>query len=79
MSIFWLWQEIVYDVTYKLTQQQRRNRDSDGRDNRQMTFLNFNSYVQNVRFFVFQMDGQMDRQMEKLIRCGLGNLLVPPG
>jgi hypothetical protein len=79
VSIFWLWQEIVYDVTYKLTQQQRRNRDSDGRDNRQMTFLNFNSYVQNVRFFVFQMDGQMDRQMEKLIRCGLGNLLVPPG
>jgi hypothetical protein len=26
-----------------------------------------------------QTDGQTDRQTEKFIRCGLGNLLVPPG
>jgi hypothetical protein len=44
-----------------------------------MTFLYFNSYVQNVRFFVFQTDGRTDRQMEKVIRGGLGNLSVPPG
>jgi hypothetical protein len=55
------------------------NRDLEGRYNRQMTFLNFNSYVQNLCFFVFQTDRWMDWWMEKLIRCGLGNLSVPPG
>jgi hypothetical protein len=92
VSVFWLWRKIVFNVTYELTVQQRRNRDSEGRDNGQMTFLNFTSYIQNLRFFVFQMDGQTDRQTEKLIwcglpslrssrliRCGLGNLLVSPG
>jgi hypothetical protein len=28
-----------------------RNSDSDGRDDGQMTFLNLNSYVQNLHFF----------------------------
>jgi hypothetical protein len=37
-------------VTYQLTVQQHRNRDLEGRDDRQMTFLNFNSYIQNVHF-----------------------------
>ncbi len=35
----------------------------------------FNSYVKILRVLVFITDGQT----EKLIRCGLGNLLVPPG
>ncbi len=60
-----------------------RNRDLEGRDDGQMTFLNFNSYIQNLRFFIFytdrQTDGQTDGWTEKLIRCGLGNLSVPPG
>jgi hypothetical protein len=44
-------------------------------------YPNFNSYIKNLRVLVFRTDGQTDRQtrMEKLIRCGLGNLLVPPG
>jgi hypothetical protein len=46
-------------------------------------YPNFNSYVKNLRVLVFrtdrQMDRQTDRQTEKLIRCGLGNLSVPPG
>jgi hypothetical protein len=44
---------------------------------------NINSYVTNLRVLVFITDGQTDRQTdrqtEKLIQCGLGNLLVPPG
>ncbi len=51
-----------------------RNRDSEGRDNGQMTFLNFNSYVQNLHFFIFQTDrqtdGQTDGRTKKLIRVG---------
>jgi hypothetical protein len=39
----------------------------------------FNSYVKILRVFIFQMDGrtngQTDRQTEKLIWCGLGNLI----
>jgi hypothetical protein len=49
---FWLWWDFVFNVTYKLTVQQCRNRDLEGRDNGQMTFLNSNSYVQNLCFFV---------------------------
>ncbi len=40
---------------------------------------NFNSYAQNLRVLVFRTYSQMDRRTEKLIRCGLGNLSVPPG
>jgi hypothetical protein len=48
----------------------------------------FNSYVKILRVFIFQTDGQTngrtdewtDRQTEKLIWCGLGNLIdSPPG
>jgi hypothetical protein len=43
----------------------------------------FNSYVKILRVFIFKTDGQTnrqtdrqtDRQTEKLIRCGLGNLI----
>ncbi len=55
----------------------------EGTDNGQMTprgYPNFNSYVQNLRFLVFRMDGQRDGktdgEMETLIRGGLGNLIV---
>jgi hypothetical protein len=76
-----LQQEKVFGVTYELTVKQRRNRDLEGRDDRQMTVLNFNSYVQNLHFLVFQTDGQtdgqIDRQMEILIRVRLGSY-VPP-
>ncbi len=40
---------------------------------------NFNSYIQNLRVFIFQMDERTNWKTEKSIRCGLGNLLVPPG
>ncbi len=59
-----------------------RNRYLEGTDNRQKTpcgHPNFNSYIQHLHVFVFQTDRQMDRQTEKLIRCGLGTLSVPPG
>jgi hypothetical protein len=48
------------------TVQQRRNRDSKGRDDRQMIFLNFNSNVQNLRFCIpdRRTDKQTDRQMD---------------
>jgi hypothetical protein len=75
MSVFWLRQEIVFGVTYKLTVQQRRNRYSEGRDDGQMNFLNFNSYTQNQHFFVLQTDGKTDGWMEILIRGGLGSLI----
>jgi hypothetical protein len=75
VSVFWLWREIVLGVTYKLTVKQCRNKDLEGRDNRQMPFLNFNSYIQNLRVLVFQADGQMngqtDRQTETLNRGGV--------
>ncbi len=58
-------------MIYELTVQQRRNRHSDVRDNGQITVLNFTYYVQTLRFFVFQTDGQK----EILIRGGLGNLI----
>ncbi len=71
MSVFWLRPEIVFGVTctYKLTVQQYRNRDSEGRNNGQMTFLNFNSYVQNLRFLYsrqIDMDRQTDRENNPL-------------
>jgi hypothetical protein len=51
------------------------DRQTDGDDN-------FNSYIQNLRVFAFQIDRQTDgqtdrqtdRQTEKLIRCGLPSL-----
>ncbi len=63
-----------------------RNRYSEGTEDAQKTSRghpDFNSYVQNLRVFIFQSDGQMDertnrqtdRQAEKLIWCGLGNLI----
>ncbi len=42
-----------------------RTLDLEGRDDGQKTFLNFNSYVQNLHFFVFQRDRQTDRQMDR--------------
>jgi hypothetical protein len=60
----------------------RRNRYSEGRDDGQMTprgYPNFHSYIKNLLLFEFITDRRMDRRMEKLIRCGLGNLSVPPG
>jgi hypothetical protein len=61
VSGFWLRREIVFGVTYELTVQQCRNRDSEGRDDRQMTFLNFNSYVQNLQStFIRIADGRTD-------------------
>ncbi len=66
MSVFWLWQEIVYGVTYKLTVQQCRNRDSEGRANRQTTFLNVDSYVHNLcLLYSRQMDGRTDTQTDR--------------
>ncbi len=69
-QIFWLRQEIVFGVTYELTVQQRRNGNSEGRDDGQMTFLNFYSFIQNLGFFCIpdrqtdrQMDGQTDREI----------------
>jgi hypothetical protein len=67
-----------------------RNRYSEGTEDGQKTpcgHPNFNSYIQNLRVFVFQTDkqtdGQTDRQTdrhtEKLIQGGLRNLSVPPG
>ncbi len=59
-----------------------RNRYSKGTDDGQKTsnrHPNFNSYVQNLRFFIFQTDLQTEGWTEKLIRCGLGTLSVPPG
>jgi hypothetical protein len=58
-----------------------RNRYLEGTDNAQKTSRghpDFNSYVQNLCVFIFQTDGQMDermngqtdRQTEKLIWCG---------
>ncbi len=55
-----------------------RNRYSERMDYGQMTprgYPNFNSYIKNLRVLVFR----TDRRTEKLIRCGLGNLSVPPG
>ncbi len=67
---------LLTNLQYK----QCRNRDSDGRDDRQMTFLNF---IPTFKIYVFlysrQTDRQTDIQTEKLIWCGLGNLSVPPG
>jgi hypothetical protein len=63
-----------------------RNRYLEGTDNGQKTSRghpNFNSYIQNLHVLVFQVDRwtdrQTDRQTEKLVRCGLGTLSVPPG
>jgi hypothetical protein len=64
VSVFLLRREIVFGVTYELIVQQRRNRDSEGRDDGQMTFLNFNFYVQNLHFFTFQIYGQTDGQTD---------------
>jgi hypothetical protein len=58
----------------------RTDRQTDG-------YANSDSYVQNLRVFIFQtdrqtdgqMDGQTDIRTEKLIRCGLGTLSVPSG
>jgi hypothetical protein len=63
-----------------------RNRYLEGADDRQITprgYPNFNSYVKNLRVLLFQTDrwtdSQMDGRTEKLIRGGLGKLLVTPG
>ncbi len=64
-----------FGATYELTVQQRRNRHLEGRDDGQMTFLNFNSYIQHLHLIVFQTDGRT----EKLIRGGFRNLSAPPG
>jgi hypothetical protein len=60
-----------------------RNRYSEGTEDGQKTTRghpNTNSYVKNLRvWYSRQTDRQTDRRTEKLIRCGLGNLLVPPG
>ncbi len=61
---------IVFGVTYKLTEQQCRNRNSEVRDNGQMPFLNFYSYIQNLGFFCIpdrQIDGRTDRQTDREI------------
>jgi hypothetical protein len=57
-----------------------RNRYSEGMDVGQKTprgHPDFNSYMKNIRVFITngQMNRQTDRQTEKLIRCGLGNLI----
>ncbi len=57
------------------------NRYFDGTEDGQMTlpgYPNFNSYIKNLRFFVFHMDGQTDRWTETLIRGGFPDY-VPPG
>jgi hypothetical protein len=59
-----------------------RNRYSEVMDDGQKTprgHPDFNSYVKILRVFIFQTDGWTDRRTEKLIRCGLGTLSVPPG
>ncbi len=66
MSVFCLQRETGFDVTYELTIHQRRNQDLEGRDDRQMTFLNFNSYVQNVGVFCIP-DGRTNRQTDREI------------
>jgi hypothetical protein len=84
--IFWLWQEIVFDVTYVHRVQYHmacRNRYLEGTDDGQMApsgYPNFNSYMKNLLFFCYsgQMGGQMDGQIEILIR-GWVALLVPSG
>jgi hypothetical protein len=48
----------------------------EGMDDRQKTprgHPDFNSYVKILRVFIW--NGQTDTQTEKLIRCGLGNLI----
>jgi hypothetical protein len=66
-----------------------RKRCSEGTDEAQKTshwHPDFNSNIQNLRVFIFQTDGRTDermngyadRQTEKLIRCGLGNLINSP-
>ncbi len=57
-----------------------RNRYSEGMDDGQKTprgHPDFNSYVKILCVFITngQTNRQTDRQMEKLIRCGLGNLI----
>jgi hypothetical protein len=59
-----LQQEIIFSVTYERRvkyKMGRRNRYSEGLNDRQMTprgYPNFNSYKKNLRVFVFRMDGQ---------------------
>ncbi len=56
-----------------------RNRYWEGMDGQKTPrgHPNFNSYIKNLHFFVFQTEGRTDkrtgRQMETLIRGGLGN------
>ena len=55
-----------------------RNKYSEGMDDGQKTsrgHSDFNYYVKILCVFIFQTDGQMNRQTEKLIQCGLGNLI----
>jgi hypothetical protein len=53
----------------------------EGTDNAQKTprgHPDFNSYVQNLRVFIFRMDGRMDGRTETIIRGGFPHF-VPPG
>jgi hypothetical protein len=74
-ALLLLWREIVFGVTYELRVKYkigRRNRYTEGRNNRQMTprgYRNFYSYVKNLRVLVFRMDRQTDRQTEKYTCC----------
>ncbi len=67
MSVFLLRREIVFGVTYELTVQQRRNRDSEGREDRQMTFFNL---IPTFKIYVILYSGQMDRQTDGEINPG---------
>jgi hypothetical protein len=70
VSVFCLWQEIVFDIPYKLRVQckmGRRNRYLEWRDDGQMNprgYTNFNFYIKNLRLFIFITDGQTDRQTD---------------
>jgi hypothetical protein len=63
--------EIIFDVTYELRVKYkigRRNRSSEGRNDRKMTpgeYPNFNSYVKIYLFwYSLQTDRQTDRRMD---------------
>ncbi len=68
-SVFCLWLDIVFDVAYELWLQYkmgRRNRYLDWRDDGQMSphgYTSFNSYVKNLRLFIFITDRQTDREI----------------
>jgi hypothetical protein len=67
VSVSWLRQEMFFGFTFVLRIQYYmmacRNRYFEGMEHRQMTprgYPYFNSYVKNLRFFVFQMDGEIN-------------------